>query len=122
MEIIITLVIMAVIYIIKVMLGLEKGEPADRQQPPRRAMGEAFPVVEILEPEVKPIPKPAKKRVQPSPSTPPAQVRNQKGEPKPEYKTAQPVAEPEKANGVFKDKSEIKKAIIYSEIFNRKYN
>ena len=122
MEIVIAIVVMAVIYIVKVMFGLEKTNSADGEPLPRKAMSEPFPAVELLEPETKPAPQPAKKRVSPSPSIAPAQVRSQKSEPKPEYKTAEPVAEPEKANGVFKDKSEIKKAIIYSEIFNRKYN
>lgn len=116
MEIIITLVILAVVYIIKVMLGFEKREPAGKQQPPRKAMGEVFPVVEILEPTVKP--RPAKKRVQPA-----EKVR------KPAVSTAASAPNatgqaPElcKKSGIFKEKSEIKKAIIYSEIFNRKYN
>lgn len=112
------LAIGAVIYIIKVMSRLSSIAVADKALPRRGVMGEVFPTVEILEPE--PVVPVQQKKKKPSAAKPKAQPKTtaRTAEKAPETAAAAPARENDYA---IKNKSDAKRAIIYSEIFGKKY-
>lgn len=125
MYIFIGIVIVAVVYIFSLMRKLSSTE-TDEEALPRGVMGEAFPTVETYKMEPQPFTTQRdgrskskgqsrkKKSVQATIIAPPVDT------------AAQPVEEDtaasKKESFAIKSKSDAKRAIIYSEIFNRKYN
>ncbi len=125
MDIIIGIVIVAVVYIFSNLRKLSSTD-AEESTLPRGVMGEPFPTVEPWEMEPQPFteqhpvtPKSKGKSRKKKPAQPPFSV--------PPVKTAVPPADEDvsaskKESFAIKTKSDAKRAIIYSEIFNRKYN
>lgn len=127
MEIFVTILIAAVVFTLKTVLNIDEPDTTTKgNRVPRRIVGEPFPAVEPLGEEPVAVEQSAKveqlltalqgAKRQPAP----------KRVSKAQRVTATletPVEEEKKENPyALKDKSDIKKAIIYSEIFNRKYN
>lgn len=118
MEFIFAMLIVAAIYIIPLMRKLSSTEVEDSDLP-RSIMGDAFPAIEVVDEREQPAPRPKQKTTKKAHAS---------------YKPAAPIAAaadepvvqepaPEKKNHfAIKSKSDAKRAIIYSEIFNRKYN
>lgn len=119
MDALIVVVLIAVAYIFNLMRKLSSTE-TDESELPRGVMGEPFPV---LEPErvTKHKPKKTKKAKdthrqvqQPEPAASITTVN--------EFGAEEAMSADKKESFVIKNKSEAKRAIIYYEIFNRKYN
>lgn len=125
MDILIGIVIVAVVYIFSLMRKLSSTE-TDEEALPRGVMGEAFPTVETYKMEPQPFTTQRNSR-----SKSKGQLRKKKSVqatiiPPPVDTAAQLVEEDtaasKKESFAIKSKSDAKRAIIYSEIFNRKYN
>ena len=125
MDIIIGIVIVAVVYIFSLMRKLSSTD-AEESTLPRGVMGEPFPTVEPYKMEPQPF-------TEQHPVTPKSKGKSRKKKSvqatiiAPPVDTApQPVEEDtaasKKEGFAIKSKSDAKRAIIYSEIFNRKYN
>lgn len=124
MELLLTLLLVGVAYVVSAIRHMTPSETGGNKLP-RGVMGEAFPAIEPVEEEepfVVEQPRPRKRKnsapaprpVQKASVAPSAAV-----EPSPAPKEA-PAAQKERF--AIKTKSDAKRAIIYSEIFNRKYN
>lgn len=122
MEFVIFALLAAVVFVVKIMSGFSSSEARDDASLPRGVMGEAFPAVEPLEP-VKPAVSP---RVQARGKTT-IDERNKKHNSAPsslKVATKQPApvsCESEKSGYAIKNKNDVKKAIVYAEVFNKKY-
>ena len=125
MEIIFVVVAVVVVFVAKMMSGLSADATAKEAKQFKKVLQEQFPEVEVLEKaEEYKIPVPNKETVKPQPvkkKSTPLQAKRSEGE------RAVPqvpvVKNEEKKNGyALKNKSDIKKAIISAEIFNKKYN
>lgn len=125
MDIIIGIVIVAVVYIFSNIRKLSSTD-AEESTLPRGVMGEPFPTVEPWEMEPQPF-------TEQHPVTPKSKGKSRKKKSvqatiiaPPVDTAAQPVEEDtaasKKESFAIKSKSDAKRAIIYSEIFNRKYN
>lgn len=125
MDIIIGIVIVAVVYIFSNIRKLSSTD-AEESTLPRGVMGEPFPTVEPWEMEPQPF-------TEQHPVTPKSKGKSRKKKSvqatiiaPPVDTAAQPVEEDtaasKKESFAIKTKSDAKRAIIYSEIFNRKYN
>ena len=119
MESILSLLLIGAIYsVVYVVKSLRT--PADKSGAP--VFGEAFPTIEVLEPERTdaPAPQPAKAEYRPVTAMP-----RKKSDGMPLHAVAPAIAEekPEKRERLVRigNKSEAKRAFLYSEIFNRKY-
>ena len=125
MEIIFVVVAVVVVFVAKMMSGLSAGATAKEAKQFKKVLQEQFPEVEVLEKaEEYKIPVPNKETVKPQPvkkkSTPLQATRSEGERAVPQ---APVVKKEEKKNGyALKNKSDIKKAIISAEIFNKKYN
>lgn len=124
MEILLTLLLVGVAYVVSAIRHMTPSETGGNKLP-RGVMGEAFPTIEPVEEEEpfvveQPRPQerkktaPASRSVRKTSAAPSAAVA-----PSPAPKEA-PAAQKERF--AIKTKSDAKRAIIYSEIFNRKYN
>lgn len=116
MDALIVVVLIAVAYIFNLMRKLSSTE-TEESELPRGAMGEPFPV---LEPERVTRHKPKKTQRAKEPN-------RQVQKPEPVTLVNEPATEEtmpadKKESFAIKNKSEAKRAIIYYEIFNRKYN
>ncbi len=117
MEVLVLLAIAAVVWVASLMMKLSSTDVDAGENIPQGSFGEAFPEVEILSPVQEPVKRQA------------TDVKKNQKVKKPEtHRTiAQPVAEPivehkkEKSIYAVKDKSDAKKAVIYAEIFGKKY-
>ena len=116
------MLLVGVAYVVSAIRHMTPSETGGNKLP-RGVMGEAFPTIEpVEEPFVVEQPRPRKRKnsapaprpVQKASVAPSAAVT-----PSPDPKEA-PAAQKERF--AIKTKSEAKRAIIYSEIFNRKYN
>ncbi|MBQ8365183.1 MAG: hypothetical protein IJX41_04800 [Bacteroidaceae bacterium] len=125
MDIIIGIVIVAVVYIFSNIRKLSSTD-AEESTLPRGVMGEPFPTVEPWEMEPQPF-------TEQHPVTPKSKGKSRKKKSvqatiiaPPVDTAAQPanedVSASKKESFAIKTKSDAKRAIIYSEIFNRKYN
>lgn len=124
MELLLTLLLVGVACVVSAIRHMTPSETGGNKLP-RGVMGEAFPTIEPVEEEepfVVEQPRPRKRKnsapaprpVQKASAAPSAAVA-----PSPAPKEA-PAAQKERF--AIKTKSDAKRAIIYSEIFNRKYN
>ena len=125
MEIIFVVVAVVVVFVAKMMSGLSAGATAKEAKQFKKVLQEQFPEVEVLEKaEEYKIPVPNKETVKPQPvkkKSTPLQAKRSEGERA--VPQAPVVKNEEKKNGyALKNKSDIKKAIISAEIFNKKYN
>lgn len=128
MKLFFMVLIAAVVYVVSVMRKLSSTETSDNKLP-RGIMGDDFPTIEPMEEDEpfvmeQPQPKNNKKAVQELFTNMSASAAK-----KATATTSATVAEPfddapiaKKEHFAIKTKSDAKKAIIYSEIFNRKYN
>lgn len=125
MEILFVVVAVVVVFIVKTMSGLSADATAKEAKQFKKVLQEQFPEVEVLEKaEEYKIPVPNKETVKPQPvkkKSTPLQAKRSEGERA--VPQAPVVKNEEKKNGyALKNKSDIKKAIISAEIFNKKYN
>lgn len=125
MEIFIAILVAAVVFVVKMILKMDEPDTSTKaNRIPRKAVGEPFPSIEPLE-EFPMVVEPAAEQFLSN-----LQAKKKQPAPKRASKAqrmtaavATPVEEVKKENPyALKDKSDIKKAIIYSEIFNKKYN
>lgn len=120
MNIIIYIVLAAIVFVVHLMRKLSADDTMPQEQAPRQAMPEAFPTIEILpRPTEEPVQKPAARVHKSRPEThkPVAQGLQEAAAPAPKQQT-----EKQRGRYAIKSKSDAKRAIIYHEIFNRKYN
>ncbi len=120
MELLLLVVVGAVVFIAKTMGKLSSTSVEEEAGRTRGVMGEVFPTVEVLEPT--PAPQRTKKKkeiVQKRHLKPEAKPSVAAKEPAPVVKAA--TEESVEKGYAIKDKSEIKKAIVYAEIFGKKY-
>ena len=120
MNIIIYIALAAIVFVVHLMRKLSADDTMPQEQGPHQAMPEAFPTIEILpRPAEEPVPKPAARVQKPRPEThkPVAQGLQETAAPAPKQQTEKP-----SGRYAIKSKSDAKRAIIYHEIFNRKYN
>lgn len=118
------LLVAGVVYVISALRHMPTSETGESKLP-RGIMGEAFPTIELVE-EDEPIvveqPRPRKRKNR-APAPRPVQTASAASSaavtPSPAAKEA---PAPQKERFAIKTKSDAKRAIIYSEIFNRKYN
>ena len=113
MELLLTLLLVGVAYVVSAIRHMTPSETGGNKLP-RGVMGEAFPTIEPVEekePFVVEQPRPRKRK-------------NSAPAPRPVQKASAPKEAPaaQKERFAIKTKSDAKRAIIYSEIFNRKYN
>ena len=125
MEILFVVVAVVVVFIVKTMSGLSADATAKEAKQFKKVLQEQFPEVEVLEKaEEYKIPVPNKETVKPQPvkkKSTPLQAKRSEGERA--VPQAPVVKNEEKKNGyALKNKSDIKRAIISAEIFNKKYN
>lgn len=124
MELLLTLLLVGVAYVVFVIRHMTPSETGGNKLP-RGVMGEAFPTIEPVEEEesfVVEQPRPRKRK-----NSAPAPRPVQKASVAPSAAVTQSPAPKEapaaqKERFAIKTKSDAKRAIIYSEIFNRKYN
>ncbi len=124
MEIIFVVVAVVVVFVAKMMSGLSAGATAKEAKQFKKVLQEQFPEVEVLEKaEEYKIPVPNKETVKHQPvkkKSTPLQAKRSEGEHA--VPQAPVVKNEEKKNGyALKNKSDIKKALIAAEIFNKKY-
>lgn len=117
MEELIAVAVVAVVYIIRLMSKLSSTEATEDKQP-RGALGEVFPMLEALAQEPVEHPQKQKSTKKQVRTTAPVVEKASMSRPS----VTEPVAVDKKERFTIKGKSDAKKAIIYSEIFNRKYN
>lgn len=124
MELLLTLLLVGVAYVVSAIRHMTPSETGGNKLP-RGVMGEAFPTIEPVEekePFVVERPRPRKRK-----NSAPAPRPVQKASVAPSAAVTQSPAPKEapaaqKERFAIKTKSDAKRAIIYSEIFNRKYN
>lgn len=123
MDIFILILAGAIVFTLKMVFNIEEPHPSTKANKPRGFVGEAFPTIEEYEEPDDPVIKvepvvtraqAPKKQQPPKRGTMAQRVTKSVEAPVVEEKSENPYS--------LKDKSDIKKAIIYSEIFNRKYN
>lgn len=125
MDIFILILAGAIVFTLKFIFSINEPHPTTKANKPRGYVGEAFPTIVVYEEPGEPVMK-----VEPVVTR--AQAARRQPQPVSKHETmskrdVKPVEAPvveEKSENLYalKDKSDIKKAIIYSEIFNRKYN
>lgn len=123
MEALFMVLLAGVVYVVSAMRKLSSTE-TEGGRLPRGVMGEAFPAIEPVEDEPIVVEQPRpRKRKNRAPAPRPVQTASAASSaavtPSPAAKEA---PAPQKERFAIKTKSDAKKAIIYSEIFNRKYN
>lgn len=119
MEQLIVVAIIAVVYIIRLMSKLSSTEVVEKETS-RGALDEVFPVLEVKAEEFVEHPHKQKKSQKRVRNT--ASVEKKASVPDISPMLKEPVVAEKKERFTIKSKSEAKKAIIYSEIFGRKYN
>ncbi|MBO5263840.1 MAG: hypothetical protein J6B18_06260 [Bacteroidaceae bacterium] len=125
MDIFILILAGAIVFTLKFIFSIDKPHPTTKANKPRGYVGEAFPTIVVYEEPGEPVMKvePVVTRAQAA-RRQPQPVSKRETMSKRDVKPVEaPVVEEKSENQyALKDKSDIKKAIIYSEIFNRKYN
>lgn len=127
MEIIFVVVAVVVVFVVKMMSGLSAGATAKEAKQFKKVLQEQFPEVEVLEKaEEYKIPVPNKETVKPQPvkkkSTPLQATRSEGERAVPQAPVVKKEEKKKRDGYALKNKSDIKKAIISAEIFNKKYN